>query len=133
MTEPPDELTASYYRCRRDGKFIDTFYARFLSKSPEIAAKFANTDFRLQKLMLRQALLEMICFHRGLAGTHEEIARLGHSHRELKIQPEMYSMWLDSLCEAIQTHDPEYTVELEQAWRAAMLKSIQEMIAAAAS
>lgn len=130
MTEPTDDLTASYYRCRRGGGFIDTFYDLFLAKSPEIAAKFVKTDFHLQKLMLRQALLEMLCFHRGIAGTNEEIERLSHSHQELAIRPEMYSMWLDALCEAIQRHDPAYTVELEQKWREAMLQSIREMIGA---
>jgi hemoglobin-like flavoprotein len=133
MTDESNELTASFYRCRRDGNFIDTFYELFLSKSPEIAQKFAQTDFKVQKLMLRQSLLEMICFARGMSGTREEIERLGHSHRELKIKPDMYSMWLDALCDAIQKHDPEYTPELEQLWRQAMLKSINEMILAGAS
>ena len=130
MTDQPDSVTASYYRCRRDGKFIDTFYDVFLSKSTEIAAKFEKTDFKIQKLMLRQSLLEMLCFDRGLSGADEEIKRLGHRHKELEIQPEMYSMWLDALCEAVQQHDPEYSADLEQLWRKAMLKSIEEMIAA---
>jgi hypothetical protein len=45
----------------------------------------------------------------------------------------MYTMWLDSLCEAIKKHDPSYTPALEQLWREAMLKSIKEMIAVRAS
>ena len=45
----------------------------------------------------------------------------------------MYSMWLDALCEAIRQHDPEFDPELEQLWRQAMLKSINEMILAGAS
>ena len=36
---------------------------------------------------------------------------------------------LDSLCEAIKKHDPNYTPTLEQLWRVAMLKSIKEMVA----
>ncbi len=128
MSNQSDAVTASFYRCRRDGDFVGTFYDLFLSKSPEIAQKFAHTDFKFQKLMLRQSLLEMICFERGIPGTSEEIERLGHSHRELRITPEMYAMWLDSLCEAIGKHDPEYTPALEQLWRQAMLKSINKMI-----
>ena len=133
MTNESNEVTASFYRCRRDGHFMDTFYDLFLSKSTEIAEKFVQTDFRVQKLMLRQSLLEMICFDRGMSGTHEEIERLGHRHRELSITPDMYSMWLDALCETIRKHDPDYTPELEQFWRQAMLKSINEMISAGAS
>jgi hypothetical protein len=45
----------------------------------------------------------------------------------------MYSMWLDALCDAIEKHDPEYTPELNQVWRKAMRKSINEMISVGAS
>ena len=133
MTEQADELTASYYRCRRDERFLDTFYYGFLSQSPAVAQMFADTDFVVQKLMLRQSLLEMLCFYRGMSGTGEEIERLGLRHQELGVTAEMYATWLDSLCEAIQKHDPSYTPELEQLWREAMLKSIKEMIAVGAS
>jgi hemoglobin-like flavoprotein len=133
MAAQANELTASYYRCRRDERFLDTFYDGFLSKSPVIAQMFAKTDFRIQKLMLRQSLLEMLCFHREMSGTREEIERLGLRHKELHVTPEMYTMWLDSLCEAIKKHDPNYTPDLEQLWREAMLKSIKEMVAVGAS
>lgn len=133
MTDQSNEVTESFYRCRRDGKFLDTFYSVFLAKSPEIAAKFAKTDFKIQKLVLRQSLLEMICFDRGMTGTGEEIKRLGHRHKELGITSDMYAMWLDALCEAIGKHDEEYTPELERTWRAAMRKSIDAMLAVAAS
>jgi len=133
MAEQANELTASYYRCRRDERFLDTFYDRFLSKSPAIAQMFAKTDFKLQKLMLRQSLLEMLCFDREMSGTHEEIQRLGRRHKELRVTPEMYTGWLESLCEAIRKHDPGYTPALEQLWREASLKSIEEMVAAGRS
>ena len=133
MAEPANELTASYYRCRRDERFLDTFYDVFLSKSPEVAQLFAKTDFKTQKLVLRQSLLEMLCFDRGMAGTREEIERLGRRHKELRVTPEMCTMWLDSLCEAIKKHDPSYTPALEQLWREAMLKSIRAMVAVGAS
>ena len=133
MSEQANELTESYYRCRHDERFLDTFYDAFLSKSPAVAQMFAKTDFKFQKLMLRQSLLEMLCFDRGMSGTREEIERLGLRHQELGVTPEMYAMWLDSLCEAIQKHDASYTSELEQLWRAAMIKSIKEMIAVGAT
>lgn len=128
MVERANELTASYYRCRRDERFLDTFYDGFLSKSPAIAKMFANTDFRFQKLMLRQSLLDMLGFAQEMRGTREEIDRLGLRHKVLGINPEMYAMWLDSLCEAIKKHDFSYTPALEQLWRDAMLKSINEIL-----
>ena len=129
MAVQTNDLTASYYRCRHDDEFLDTFYDLFLAKSPEVAKKFANTDFEVQKLMLRQSLLQLLCFDRGISGAREEIERLGRRHKDLNIKPEMYAMWLDALCEAIRVHDPQYTPELEQLWRDAMLKSIDLMIA----
>ncbi len=130
MNELSNDVMASFYRCRRADDFIETFYKSFLSKSPAIAQKFAATDFKLQKLLLRQSLLEMICFDRGLPGTHEEIARLGRSHQNMHITPEMYAWWLDALCEAIRQHDPDYSSALEQQWRYSMSKSINAMLSA---
>ena len=127
MTEI-DEVMASYHRCRAEGDFVETFYRRFLSKSPDIAAKFANTDFKIQKLMLRESLLEMLCFQQGMAGAREEIEQLGRRHKELEIEPGMYAMWLDALCETIRQHDPQYTRELEEHWRQAMSKGIEVML-----
>ncbi len=132
MTEQT-ALTDSYYRCKREAGFLDTFYELFLAKSPEVAQKFARTDFKVQKLMLRQSLLEMICFDRGMPGTREEIERLGRHHGQLGVTPEMYQQWLDALCEAVKRHDPEYTPDLEQIWREAMRTSIDAMIAIGAS
>ena len=131
MESDSNTLTASFYRCVHGEGFIDTFYDRFLAKGPEIARKFVATDFKIQKLMLRQSLLEMIAFNRGLSGTDEEVDRLGHRHKEMGITREMYSLWLDSLCEAIQQHDPEYTPELEDAWRSAMQRPIEQLLAIA--
>ena len=108
MTDQTNQVMASFYRCRRDKKFLDTFYSLFMAKSPEIAEMFAETDFKIQKLVLRQSLLEMICFDRGMDGTREEIERLGHRHKELGVTPEMYAMWLDALCESIERHDDEW-------------------------
>ena len=123
-----DDVMASYHRCRASGDFVDTFYKLFLAKSPAIAGKFIDTNFEMQKLMVRQSLLEMLCFDRGISGTEEEILRLGRRHKELEITPDMYTMWLDALCEAIRQHDCKYTPELEEQWRAAMQKSIDAMV-----
>ncbi len=127
---PMDAVTASYHRCRAEGDFVETFYEIFLAKSPEIAKKFARTDFKHQKLMLRESLLEMLCFEMGMAGAKDEIVRLGHRHHDLRIPPNMYEMWLDALCEAVAKHDPQFTPELEQQWRDAMRPGIELMVQA---
>lgn len=130
MPEEIDEVMESYHRCRRSEGFIDTFYELFLGKSPKISAMFANTNFKIQKLMLRESLLEMLCLEQGVKGSREEIDKLGKRHKDLKVEPEMYAMWLDSLCEAIQQHDAECTPEILQQWRQSMQAGIDVMISA---
>ncbi len=78
MSEGMSDLMASFHRCRQAGAFIDTFYDVFLSKSTEIAERFVSTDFQVQKLMLRESLLEMLCFDRGLSGARRS-SKIGAS------------------------------------------------------
>ena len=127
-TPADDEVLASYHRCRGDSGFIDTFYEIFLAKSPEIAKKFEHTDFAHQKLMLRESLLEMLCLEQHMEGSRQEIQLLARRHRDLHVTAEMYAMWLDSLCEAVEKHDPQCTAELTQQWRSAMQPGIEIML-----
>ena len=127
MGEYLDDVTESFHRCRRDPGFLDTFYELFLATSPEIANMFSETDFRMQKTMLRESLLMVLCFNLGMPGTEDEVRRLGQRHRDLGVKREHYDLWLDSLCEALKRHDDQYTPELERRWRQAMQTAIDEM------
>ena len=123
-----DSVAASYHRCRQSGAFFDTFYEIFLRKSPEIALKFVRTDFARQKLMIKQSLLVMLNYYCGIESVRQEIEQLGKLHRQLEVRPEHYKLWLDSLCEAVAKHDPEYRVELGELWREAMRPGIALML-----
>ncbi|MBL9082677.1 MAG: globin [Planctomycetales bacterium] len=98
MKDIYDEVVASYHRCRRNAAFFDTFYEIFLAKSPEIALKFARTDFARQKLMLKQSLLEVLNHYCGVTAVREELERLGNLHQQLDVQPKHYELWLEALC-----------------------------------
>lgn len=131
MNSPRDreafqQVAASYHRARESGEMFDTFYRLFLSKSPELPPMFAHTDFPRQKLMLRESLLEMLMFSQTESG-RDEIERLAERHRALNVKPRHYELWLDALCEALASHDPAFSVELEQMWRQAMQKGIKLM------
>jgi hemoglobin-like flavoprotein len=121
-----DQVVASYHRARASGELFDTFYNLFLAKSTEIPPMFASTDFQHQKLMLRESLLEMLVFFQTQSG-RDEIERLAERHRRLNVQRNLYCLWLDSLCEALAQHDPEFTPRLEQTWREAMRPGIDVM------
>lgn len=125
-----DAVTASYHRCRASAGFFDRFYERFLAKSPDIAHKFRHTDFKRQKLMLRESLISMLLFNQDIGTAREELERLAarHSRQQVDIPPYMYELWLDSLCETVAEHDPEFTPQLGTEWRAAMKAGIDLLI-----
>jgi hemoglobin-like flavoprotein len=128
MSDSIDQVVASYHRCRDDRHFFDTFYDLFLAKSPDVADRFAQTDFNVQKRMLRESLLQVLCLDRGISGVREEILQLGQRHQELNITPEMYVMWLDALCEAVAVHDPQSSNQLQAEWRRAVQPAIDLML-----
>jgi hemoglobin-like flavoprotein len=124
-----DQVTASYHRARESGKLFDTFYERFLQKSPEIPPMFSRTDFPHQKLMLRESILEVLLFAQT-GSSREEIERLAERHRQLNVKPGHYDLWLDALCEALARHDPNFSSALRALWRNALRKGIDVMSAA---
>jgi hemoglobin-like flavoprotein len=120
----------SYLRCQASGKFFDTFYRVFFAKSPEIAARFVHTDMARQKRMVEASLLLVLRLN-----TDGDLARQGvdemaesHAAPRLDVKPEFYAMWMDALCESVREHDPQYTPDLEQAWREATRPAIDLMI-----
>jgi hemoglobin-like flavoprotein len=121
-----DEVIASYHRARESGHLFDTFYQLFLAKSPEIPPMFARTDFPHQKLMLRESILELLFFAQT-GSDRDAILRLAERHRQLKVTPGHYELWLDALCEAVAKHDEKFGLELERQWRDAMAKGIRLM------
>ena len=129
---PPDldGVTASYHRCMSSDHFLDTFYELFLAKSFEVSQKFRNTDFQRQKRMLRESLLMLLLFNRDPQAVEEDMVQLAerHSRRGVDVPAHLYSMWLDSLCEAVQQHDPEYSSDIGDKWRAAMQPGIDFMV-----
>jgi hemoglobin-like flavoprotein len=128
MDKSFDQVIASYHRARQSGQLFDTFYDIFLRKSADIPPLFARTDFRHQKLMLRESILEMLVYEQTESNLGE-IERLGERHRQLNIKRGHYELWLDALCEALAKHDPHFTPDLERMWRDAMKKGIAVMTA----
>ena len=90
----PSDVRASFDRCETAGDFAEKFYEVFLNSSPELAPLFAK--------------------------------RVGHSHAraKLNIRPELYDLWLDSLCETAKAMDAKWTPELERSWRECMAPGI---------
>ena len=118
---------ASLARCSANPAFIERFYDIFLASSPKVAAKFANTDFVRQKAALRASLDTMLLAARDAkAGPAQHLNGLAerHSSRQLNIGAELYDLWLDSLLAAANESDPNFSLEVQEAWERVMMVGI---------
>ena len=118
-TTAAERVQASFERCETDGDFAEQFYEIFLGSSDEIAPLFAHTDFSRQRKLLRATVYVLVTRAVEDPAARETLERIGrsHAHSGLNIRPEFYELWLDSVCSAVQRMDPEWTAELEAAWR----------------
>lgn len=116
-----DAFLASFARCRASAGFLEEFYRRFMGSSEEVRAKFVATDMSRQVRALEDSLFVVANAVQGAEGSP---ARVGlpriaerHSRRNLDIAPHLYDVFLECLIEAVRTHDPEHSPEVEAAWR----------------
>lgn len=119
---------ASLKRCEARPDFLDIFYAKFLASSPEVAGKFAGTDFARQKELLRTSLRHLLLVARDPGQRPdpylEEIA-LRHGARGLAIGAHLYDLWLDSLLKTVRLCDPGHGPEVDRAWEEVMMVGIR--------
>jgi hemoglobin-like flavoprotein len=115
-----DQARDSLSRCVKDPRFLDRFYELLMASSDDIREKFETTDFERQMKVLQDSLFVMMVAAGTTSGmAHKELAKLAerHSRNNLNIKPEWYVNWLDCLMKAVTEVDPQYTPELELAWR----------------
>lgn len=107
---------------------IVRFYEIFLARSPEIGNRFRHTDMARQREMLAQSLHEMVEFSTSRVASDrlDQVARR-HSQAERDVPPELYEIWLDSLVKAVRQLDPEFTEDVELAWRVVLAPGIAYM------
>jgi hemoglobin-like flavoprotein len=119
--DPIETFRSSLKRCLAAPDFLLDFYGRFMDSSDEVREKFAKTDFKLQTRVLADSLWAMSVAAQGKEGSPAwgDLPRLAekHSRRNLDIPPELYDQWLDCLVAAAWTHDPDFSDEIERAWR----------------
>lgn len=124
-----ETFDGSLRRCDANAGFLDLFYERFLASSPEVRARFENTDFDSQKRALRGSLDQL---RRAARHGHPEkhllrLAELHGAHR-LNIGAELYDLWLNSLLETVEQCDPAYGPEVAAAWEAVTAVGIRFLL-----
>jgi hemoglobin-like flavoprotein len=119
-----DTFLASLGRCRATAGFLDAFYQRFVASSDEVRAKFAKTDMMRQVRVMEDTLFVVANAVQGEEGSpaRSDLPRIAerHSRRDLDIRPELYDLFLECLVVTVRTHDPQFTPEVEAAWRETM-------------
>ena len=124
-----EKVKKSYQRCYYSKGFFDTFYDIFLASSEKIPALFANTNFKKQEEMLAHSLTMILLYAEKGDEARLFIQNLGKKHGKdgLKIEAELYDLWLDCLVLSLKKHDPEYSDELEHQWREVISGGIEIM------
>jgi hemoglobin-like flavoprotein len=117
----------SLERCTSGRRFLDRFYELFVSSSAEVAAKFANTDFRVQKAAVKVSFCMIMSSieQKPEGNVHLERIAVRHSRKGLDIGPHLYDQWLECLIQAVRECDPAFCDETEQAWRRVMRVGIE--------
>jgi hemoglobin-like flavoprotein len=117
----------SLERCTSGRRFLDRFYELFASSSPEVAAKFANTDFRVQKAAVKVSFYMIMSSieQKPEGNVHLERIAVRHNRKGLDIGPHLYDQWLECLIQAVRECDPLFCDETEQAWRRVMRVGIE--------
>ncbi|AQZ96088.1 globin [Halopseudomonas phragmitis] len=120
-----DVVMQSYGRCCASTSFFDDFYQTFLASSAEIRDKFQNTDMPAQKQLLRQGILNLVLYARGLPPTKLKALAESHSRHRLNIEPHLYELWLDALLKTIDAHDRDSDRTVLRAWEQVLSKGIE--------
>ena len=125
-SEQVEAFRASLKRCLADPSFMKGFYDLFTSASDEVREKFQNTDFERQNRVLADSLYVMAAAAQGGEESlaWREMKHIALRHRELKIGPGLYDIWLASLLQAARGHDPQFSPDHEAAWRSTLAPGI---------
>lgn len=126
-----ESFLASLKRCLAVSGFMESFYASFVAASEEVQEKFRNTDLQRQARMLSDSLYVLAVAVQGQEGSPAwgDMPRLAarHSRKDLDIQPALYDHWLACLLDTARRHDPQFTPEVDAAWRATLAVGIEYM------
>ncbi len=129
-----DETTVEQFhdsldRCGSTSEFLGRFYEIFSASSPEVAARFSQTNFKTQTRALKTSFyMAMLASDKtSEASDYLERIALRHSHRQLDIKPEFYALWMDSMIKAVSEFDPQYDKGVELVWRRFMQPAIEFM------
>ncbi len=131
MNPDVEAVRSSFGRCCVKGDVIGRFYELFLKSHPDIAPRFANTNFETQKNLLRQGINLAILFAADVPTGALAVNRIRETHKQsrLNIPPSLYSFWQKSLLSAVGEFDAQFTPILQRQWETVLRKTIDHVTA----
>lgn len=119
-----DSLT----RCAAEPGFLPRFGAFFLG-APDVAEMFLGRDAEKRLRVLKSSFHLIVAASDGDSEGRARLVRVaeGHRTRGVRIRPEHYDHWLESLMRPVQELDPKFSAAVEGAWRSRMRGGIDLM------
>ena len=108
--------------------FFDAFYEKFINASPEVAQAFKNTDMKRQRKMLEKSFYSLFIFY-ATSNQNDYLGKIAHRHskHDVNVDPALYDVWLECLVQTVAEYDPQYSREVELAWRLVLSTGITYM------
>ncbi|MFA0809806.1 globin [Microbulbifer epialgicus] len=119
-----DIVFQSYGRCCNNEQFFIDFYERFMDSSVDIRELFTKTDMKVQRHLLRNGIMQLVLYARGMSDTKLRALGKSHDRNGYNIPPEWYHLWLDALIATLRQHDGDFSPEVEAAWNCALTSGI---------
>ena len=120
-SQSTDLFLQSLTRCLAVPAFLEGFYDRFVGSSEEVREKFRGVDLKRQVRMLQDSLYVVAVAVQGEEGSPARgplpFLAARHSRHDLDIRPGLYDLWIDCIVETARVHDPQFSPEIEAAWR----------------
>jgi hemoglobin-like flavoprotein len=124
-------FSASLARCLGNTGFLESFYEAFFDSSEEIREKFKHTNLQRQIRVLADSLYVLavapLAEENSPARASLPLLAARHSRQNLGIAPGLYDNWLECLVSTVRRYDPEFTPEIEGAWRTTLGWGIEYM------
>ena len=120
ITQGSDTLAEAFFR---------DFYGLLLDSSDEARIIFQGTDLSALARMLRISVGYLLVFYTS-GETTPHITHIAERHGKhgKDVSPDLYDVWLGSLIGAVAMHDPQFNLEVSEAWKSVFGKGIKFMI-----
>ncbi len=127
------QFHASLDRATANPVFLDAFYDNFMSSSDDIPLYFKHTDMGRLKRKLKSSLHMMTLLVDQSPGVEMYVSHLSRVHDSYQIPASLYSVWLNTLIEAVDRCDPLFNAQMEKIWRDVLGRGIAIMAAGVGS